>query len=356
MTTVQEHIRHARLWAGALWKDRPRYRRCLSLTGPAYLSLCNRGEQLERAPSGEGYRCLWQWTSDLTAPKALPELGKQLMRRSLNEHPIGRNTEGPDASAAPDVSFIIGHRGLARLPHLLATLDSIAAQQGAGIECIVVEQEAESRLGGRLPPWVRVIHTPPPDVDMAYCRSWAFNVGARHARGRLLILHDNDILVPQDYASSVLRHVAQGVELADIKRFVFYLGERHTAAVLHGRIALTDAAPGATTQNTTAGCSIAITREAYRRIGGMDESFIGWGGEDNEFWERAQTLKVWDYGYLPMVHLWHPAQPGKQQPDNPTLARYHALSAIPVQERIVRLLARPSGQLSGPAAMPAGAD
>ncbi len=67
-------------------------------------------------------------------------------------------------------------------------------------------------------------------------------------------------------------------------------------------------------QNAEAGGSIALSRDAFHAIGGYDESFVGWGGEDNEFWERAQTRRVWPYGYLPFVHLWHAPQPEKLQP------------------------------------------
>jgi len=95
--------------------------------------------------------------------------------------------------------------------------------------------------------------------------------------------------------------------------------------------------------------SIAITRDGYQRIGGMDEGFIGWGGEDNEFWERCQTLKLWPYGALPLVHLWHPAQPGKYQADNQTLKRYRDLSKIPPEIRIERLRQEAAGALTGPA-------
>jgi GT2 family glycosyltransferase len=109
-----------------------------------------------------------------------------------------------------------------------------------------------------------------------------------------------------------------------------------------------DEAPETIVQNLEGGGSVAIIREAYERIGGMDESFIGWGGEDNEFWERAQTCKVWPYGCLPLVHLWHPSQPGKYQDENPTLRHYRDLSLIPAGERIVRLASLVHGETVGP--------
>jgi len=334
---------------GVLLKDVPRYLPALMRNDGRYLTLCNRAERLERAPDDSGYRCCdWQWTSDLHAPKVLPFLGRWLMKRALTDHPIRRLPQPENHSDQPEVSFIIGHRGMARLPHLLATLESIAGQHGASFECIVVEQETESQLAGHLPSWVRHIHTPPPAPDMPYCRSWAFNIGVRQARGKALVLHDNDMLVPADYAAQILARINQGYEVVNLKRFIFYLKESHTRAVFAGRASLTEEAPEAIVQNLEAGGSIAITREAYERIGGMDESFIGWGGEDNEFWERAQTCKVWSYGCLPIVHLWHAAQPGKYQGDNNTLKHYQTLTGIPALTRIEQLCTVDRGEAVRP--------
>jgi hypothetical protein len=343
-------IQHYRHKLAVLLKDWPRYRRALSGQNSTYLALCNRTERLESAPDGNGYRCDWQWTSDLHAPKYLPGLGLKLLRRALADHPIRRLPKPHTTSAHPDISFIIGHRGMERLPHLLATLESIAGQEGAGMECLVVEQDWRERLPGHLPPWVRHLHTPPPTPDLPYCRAWAFNVGVRLVRGAVLVLHDNDMLVPADYAARILQHVRQGYEALNLKRFIFYLSEAHSRGVFAGTAEPTEWAPETIVQNLEAGGSIAITREGYERIGGMDESFVGWGGEDNEFWERAQTLRVWPYGALPIVHLWHPAQPGKYQANNPMLKHYQMLSRIPAQTRIERLRTVARGKMSGPIA------
>lgn len=345
MKNVWRHIRNL---AGVLLKDRRRYARALAANDDSYLALCNRTERLQAGPDGVGYRCEWQWTSDLHAPKFMPILGRRLMQRALADHPIRRAPNPERMPGNPDVSFIIGHRGMDRLPLLLATLESIAGQKGAAVECLVVEQDVVSRLGGKLPVWVRYIHTPPPTADMPYCRSWAFNIGVKHAGGSVLVLHDNDLLVPDDYAAQILAKVRSGLEVVNLKRFIFYLDELPTTRVLAGKAGLTDAAPLAIMQNSEGGGSIAITRDAYHRIGGMDESFIGWGGEDNEFWERALTLKVWSYGFLPLAHLWHPAQAGKYQPNNQASKHYKTLSETPAEARIGRLQLIDTGRNSGP--------
>ncbi len=336
-------------WIGVLCKDLPRYLVAFARGGSAYLGIRNRNERLQAAPDGSGYRCDWQWTSDLYAPKVMPSLARRLTRRALMNHPIAFSDALHETRReTPHVSFIIGHRGTGRLPHLLATLRSIAAQRGVAIECIVVEQDVDAQVAGHLPDWVRHVHTPPPVSDMPYCRSWTFNVGVKYAVGELLVLHDNDMLVPTYYAAKLLERVQSGYDVANLKRFVFYMSARHTEAFFAGGAGLVDEAPEAITQNLEGGGSVAITREAYARIGGMDERFVGWGGEDNEFWARAQTLRIWPYANLPIVHLWHGAQPGKHESNNRAVLRYHELSKVPVAQRIDRLRSLPAGRMSGP--------
>ena len=341
-------FRHWRNLVGVLTKDLMRYRRAFRVTEPVYLAICNRSERLEVAPDRQGYRCLWQWTSDLHAPKYLPVLGLGLMRRALADHPFVSAASPHALTNSPDVSFIIGHRGVDRVPHLLAAIGRIAGQHGVTVECIVVEQDAKARIAERLPSWVRYVHTPPPHPDMPYCRSWAFNIGVGQARGEVVVLHDNDLLVPVDYAASIMKHVRDGYEVVNLKRFIFFLTEQHTNAVVLCTAKLTDEAPHSVMQNAEGGGSIAITRSAYDQIGGFDESFVGWGGEDNEFWERAQMLRVWPYAYLPIVHLWHSPQAGKNDRGNPTLNRYQTLAGIPAITRIAELRKQPGGDLAGP--------
>ena len=65
-------------------------------------------------------------------------------------------------------------------------------------------------------------------------------------------------------------------------------------------------------ENALGGGSIALSRRVYEEIGGFDEEFVGWGGEDNEFWDRCLTRRIYPFAYLPLIHLWHELQPGKR--------------------------------------------
>ena len=330
--------------AGALLYDWPHYARAMRRRD--WLGLHNRHEVIER--DAVGVRPRWQFTSELHIANVFPSTARVILREAARDWPIVLSDAAPATAERPDVTFLIGHRGRARLPHLLATLRSIAAQRDAAIECIVVEQSNEREIEAELPSWVRYVHTPLPQRDLPYCRSWAFNVGAHAARGEVLILHDNDFLVPERYAAEALARVRDGHEFVDLKRFEFYLSEADSARLFaSGRLSLDVAA---TIVQNLQGGSVVAARDAYFAIGGFDEAFIGWGGEDNDFWERAEAHGgVYAFGYLPLVHLFHAPQPGKLMGDDaPAVKRYRELMTVPAAERIARLRARPIGAMSGP--------
>ena len=329
---------------GALIFDAPRFLRAMS--GPGrWVEMHNRNERVTR--DGGGVRCDWQYTTDLHIAKVFPSAAARLMRRAFEEWPLALR-DAPPHTDAPAVTFIIGHRGLSRLTHLLMTLRSIAGQAGVPIECIVVEQSVTREIESKLPPWVRYVHTPVAE-DYPYNRSWTLNVGARLARGEVLILHDNDMLSPARYAAEALARAQKGWSFLELKRFTFYLPEDETNRLFATGVVRTDV-PANVVQNLQ-GASIAVTKEAYFAIGGFDETFVGWGGEDNEFWERAETTgRVYGFGSLPFLHLWHAPQQGKLAGNAaPAVQRYFDLRSISPSERVRTLAARNWGSPQRPA-------
>lgn len=308
-----------------------------------WVQVRNRRERLRVSPDGRGVACQWQWTSDLHVAKVFPSLAMRLLNRAMRDWPISFADAPHVRHDEVQISFVVGHRGRQRVPHLLRALATIAAQRDVTCECIVVEQSNESEVAEHLPRWVRYVHTPLPVAEMPYCRSWAFNVGARAARGKILVFHDNDMLVPQAYASELWARGRGGYEVINLKRFVFYLNEAHSLAVCEGERRLASTPAEAIVQNAESGGSVAISRDAFFSIGGYDESFVGWGGEDNEFWDRALTRKVWPFGYLPIVHLWHAPQPDKQS--RIRAQQYFELASIAPEKRITKLAQRRFGDV-----------
>lgn len=302
-----------------------------------YLELTNRMERVAIGPDGLGYVCLWPYTSKLDIAEVLPRVGKRVLQETLRDNKYVCSNSVNTKKETIEVSVIIGHRGLERLPHLQATLQSVAAQLETSIECIVVEQDITPKIKQNLPEWVHYIFQRSEDGGSGYNRSRAFNYGVRQARGKVVVLHDNDMLMPETYCKEVVCIAQKGYEAMNIKRFVHYLGRNDSEAVMMDFARIGSARPLEIVQNLEAGGSMAITKRGYEIVGGMDESFVGWGGEDNEFWDRCSSLKKWSWGYLSLIHLWHRSQPLKETNDNPNIIRARQLSGISREKRIERL-------------------
>lgn len=328
-------ISQLKSWAGVLLYDLLRYERALNSSTDSWQYLCNRNEQVS-TESG-GVICNWRWSTQLHAVNHIPAWGRRLMTRALYRFPI-RLSDSPDCDKGkPLVSIIIGHRGEERLPILLQTLRSFAGQRDVRFECIVLEESLEASIHTDLPDWVRFVHLPTNAVEQPFNRSRVFNAGAKLAKGELLILHDNDMIVADCYVHDNWVKYCEGFDVINLKRFIFYLTREHTDEICF-LLSLSARSPEFVLQNLTGGGSLAIGKDSFETIGGFDEGFVGWGGEDVEFWDRAQILNVWNTGYLPILHLWHLPQPEKNdKKDSSAMRRLDDVSNIPVEERI-RLL------------------
>lgn len=284
--------------------------------GVSWVDLCNRRERLAAGSDPGARLCLWRDSSWLTVARIFPRFGGRLLRHCLALWPIpcASPTAG-QPRVSPVISVVLPISGTERVPQLQAVLANLMAQQPSACEIIVSEEGQGQSCLPPLPDTVRHVFTQRPK-DKPYCKSRMLNAGAAVAKGRHLLLHDADILVPERYLDQIVERLDAGWEAVRPIRFLFCLGKEETDTVLKAR-SCDDIPTVPDIMQNFPGGSVALRRDTYLAIGGMDEDFAGWGGEDNEFLDRLDTRNVFQGGFLPAIHLWHPPQTNKGNTTNP---------------------------------------
>jgi hypothetical protein len=139
-------------------------------------------------------------------------------------------------------------------------------------------------------------------------RSAAIN---RAAAGRwdFAVIADSDTWVPAHQLAAAIGAASQTGRLTAAFSSVVEIDAPCTEALLDG--AATTRSFGIdrirTNDLETQSSMLAVPRPLWDAIGGFDEKFVGWGGEDNAYWRAATILggrpnRIDGYAY----HLWHP--------------------------------------------------
>lgn len=298
--------------------------------------LRNRREHLAIGSTSDSRECLWADSSWLTVARVFPDAGGRLLRHVARRNAFSAMKSGSSDALRlqPEVSVILPVSGDERGILLSIVVASFRSQVNVNFEVIVVEEnpaplhEAICREGERYV-FVRREGSAP------YCKSRMLNHGCRAARGKIVVLHDADIVVPCGYLAAIRDRLGAGYEAIRPLRFLFCLDEENTRLFMARGEATAVKRVTDIMQNFPGG-STALTREAFEAIGGMDERFTEWGGEDLEFLDRLNTLRAFKGGFMPAIHLWH--QPAMQKAAN-TRNRELAdsIRSEPVLNRISRL-------------------
>ena len=176
---------------------------------------------------------------------------------------------------------------LRNLHYVLRWLDRLPQ-----LETLVVEQDDAPRLdAGQLPPSCRLrfVRSTAP-----FNKSWGFNVGFRATRADLFVFADADLLISHRHLTEALTACATQYEVVRPWADVVDLTEAETQALIAG--ALDAAAVNVPDrrgrsrvgeQPPLCGGVYVMRAEVYERLGGQDERFRGWGGEDD-----AMSMKV----------------------------------------------------------------
>jgi hypothetical protein len=293
---------------GCWWHERLPAERVLSgmswlAAGLVWQDLCNRHERLKIGSSPHARVCQWDDSSWLTLPKIFPSVGARLFRHCFSQWPIRlSDAPWPDV-AAPRLSVILPVSGEDRIEQFRACAMSWRGQTVHELELVVIESDGRRQYEREIPQGARY-----QSLDTAtgeYNKSAAMNLGVELARAPFAVLHDADVAVPCQYAEQLLTAFQEGWDAIRPIRWLFCLDQNTSARWLSDCESSQVHAVSQIQQNNP-GLSTAVRTEAYRQIGGHDPGFVGWGGEDLEFLDRLKTRRLFQGGWLPTIHLWHP--------------------------------------------------
>ncbi|GID33047.1 glycosyltransferase [Paractinoplanes brasiliensis] len=233
------------------------------------------------------------------------------------------STRTPDLPAArgagtPDVLVVIPfqdrHTGGKRLYNLTACLLALRDQSAPGesYRVVVVESDAEPRWRESIEPLAdEYLFVANPGV---FAKSWTVNVGVVHASGGAgaICILDADILVDRDFiARNAARFRRPGTAGHIPYRDMVCLDYAGAAAAISDRLRAGRAEPDvdrlrAFHLRRPPGACVWVRTSAFHRIGGMDERYQGWGGEDNDFAYRMDFSTAFDTYHDQNLHLPHP--------------------------------------------------
>lgn len=168
--------------------------------------------------------------------------------------------------------------------------------------------------------------------DTPFCKTKAVNEGFRRSTGDVIVMIDADCYIEPFYIDSAVskireaRNRGQRLWFIPYRRF-YRLTEQFTKYIIEtyrswAAPPLPDPPPAQDYEPLTPGSVSAghwfgaliqiYPWEAFEAVGGMDERFHGWGGEDVSFMHALDTLyakhKTLDH---PVYHFWHPSIKGR---------------------------------------------
>lgn len=227
-------------------------------------------------------------------------------REYLSSLPIDRcYVDATSKSDVPGISIVVPYRQSDRRDDLITVINCLRAMRFPCVDIVLSEQDATKHvdLSSELRP-IEYVYTPNKFDGQHFNKSAAFNVGVAKAKYNLVVLHDADIIIENDYLNKVYETL-KTFDSCHLGAKVFYLNEK-SSAELNRTAHLSTAYTCERTVSYFEGGTLACTKSAYRAIGGFNEDYIGYGMEDCDFFERLSTLtKFNESRSLFLFHLHH---------------------------------------------------
>ena len=204
-------------------------------------------------------------------------------------------------------TFIILYRhNIERLNNLKRVLEWTNGFSNS--EVIVVEQDKHSHLS-HLNLRCRHIFT---KCDIPFNRSWGFNVGLKYATTDIVVFTDCDLIMNPDKFIESLKLIEK-YDMVSPYSSVVDLDPNESQMQLNQLINIDRPGRGENDNQkiNISGGMVIFKKEAIYKIGGFDENFIGWGGEDDAMTVKVKAFLNWFENPGRCYHLYH----SKEAPD-----------------------------------------
>lgn len=172
---------------------------------------------------------------------------------------------------------------------------------------------------------LRIIRT---DVDGFWNRSASLNAGHKTSKAKFVMATDSDMLFEPKFFKMLKPKINE--EYFVIHRLIYETNKSWETEVIYEAVAdssfwdtkiFKKFCPAGMRTSGGGACQI-VSRKVFFELGGYDEVFQVWGGEDSDMEYRAKTyakLGICDCSYTRFVHMWHP--PGSRGNNSPQIAK-----------------------------------
>jgi len=172
-----------------------------------------------------------------------------------------------------------------------------------GVEIIIVEQDKSPKLPSFTFKGIKYIFT---KSEIPFNKAWAFNVGLQHSTTQTIVFGDCDLIMDPHKMIEALKQLDNYECVSPYSR-VIDLNSNEVNMNLEQMSKINRPGRGETDiqKICLAGGIIMYRKNAIVKIGGFDQGFIGWGGEDDFQSHKSKIFLTWYEQSGTCYHLWH---------------------------------------------------
>lgn len=198
-------------------------------------------------------------------------------------------------------TYIIAYRHrIDRIQNLRRVLDWINGF--GGVQVILVEQDTHSKIS-HLSLKAKHIFT---KSNLPFNKSLAFNVGLKYSQSDVIVFGDSDLIMnPQEFIKAL--NTLSQYEMVNPYNSVIDLTQEESNLPLENLVSINRPGRGETDIQKVPLCGgiCLFRKDSIYKIGGWNEDFIGWGGEDDFESIKVKHFLNWTELEAKCYHLWH---------------------------------------------------